>query len=146
VPSGSSEPSPVASFEPAQSVSADPSTAEPPAASLAVEGGDPVEGELGSFGWLNGGSDSPWLPGNPIHVGMGERLTLTLAEPVGLDTWSVSRSPVDQLGDQLVGMGAGSTAPIVFDPPPVGTWSVSVSIWVADNLGSATYYWRMDVD
>jgi hypothetical protein len=144
--SGSYEPSVVPSIVPSPSVPADPSIAEPPAASLAVDGGDPVEGELGSFGWLNGGSDSPWLPGNPIHVGRGERLTLNLAAGLALDTWSVSRSPVDQLGDRVVGMGAGSTAPVVFDAPPVGTWSVSVSIWFADNRGSATYYWRMEVD
>ena len=30
---------------------------EPPAASLPVEGGDPVVGDLGSFTWMNGGSD-----------------------------------------------------------------------------------------
>lgn len=144
--SGAVEPSVVPSPEPTPSVPADPSIAEPPAASLAVDGGDPVEGELGSFGWLNGGSDSPWLPGNPIHVGRGERLTLSLAAGLTLDTWSVSRSPVDQLGDQVIGMGAGSTAPVAFDAPPIGTWSVSVSLWFADNGGSATYYWRMEVD
>lgn len=128
------------------SAPAEPSMGEPPAASLAVEGGDPVVGELGSFTWRNAGSDSPWLPGNPIHVGTGERLTVTLAEPVAVDTWTVSRSPADQLGDPVTGMGAGSTAPIEFGPPPAGTWSVSVSVWFADNLGSATYYWRVEVD
>ena len=43
------------------------SRAEPPAATLAVEGGDPVAGQLGSFTWNGGGSDSPWLPGAPTH-------------------------------------------------------------------------------
>ena len=36
-----------------------PSTSEPPAASLSVEGGDPVVGQLGSFTWNGGGSDGP---------------------------------------------------------------------------------------
>ena len=57
---------------------ASPATAtEPPAASLAVEGGDPVTGQLGTFTWGDGGSDSPWLPGAPIAVGTGEQLTVT---------------------------------------------------------------------
>ena len=58
--------------------------AEPPAASLAVEGGDPVVGQLGSFTWGDGGSDSPWLPGAPIPVGAGERLTVAIADGVGV--------------------------------------------------------------
>ena len=50
----------------------------PPDASLAAEGGDPVPGQLGTFTWAGGGSDSPWLPGTPITVGAGESLTVTL--------------------------------------------------------------------
>jgi hypothetical protein len=134
------------SIEPAPSASADPSIAAPPSAFLAVDGGDQVEGELGSFGWLDGGSDSPWLPGNPIHVGASERLTLSLGPPVAVDTWAVSRSPAERLGDELVGMGSGSTTPVSFDAPPIGTWSVSVSVWFVDNLGSATYYWLVEVE
>ena len=55
------------------------SAAEPPAAALAVEGGDPVTGQLGTFTWGDGGSDSPWLPGAPIAVGTGEQLTVSIA-------------------------------------------------------------------
>ena len=56
------------------------------AASLAVEGGDPVAGSLGSYTWAGGGSDSPWLPGAPMRVGSGERLRLTLAPKTGVDS------------------------------------------------------------
>ncbi|MEA2610414.1 MAG: hypothetical protein QOG32_140 [Chloroflexota bacterium] len=50
------------------------SSTQPPDAALAAEGGDPVIGQLGSFTWGAGGSDSPWLPGAPLVVGVGERL------------------------------------------------------------------------
>jgi hypothetical protein len=125
----------------------EPPIPEPPAASVAVEGGDPVVGELGSFGWKNAGSDSPWLDGSPIHVGAGEQLMFTLAEPVAIDTWQVNRVlPGSRDGIGSVGMGEGSGEPITFDAPPSGSWSVGVNVLFADNLGSAAYYWRIDVD
>ena len=120
---------------------------EPPAASIAVEGGDPVIGELGSFGWKNSGSDAPWLDGNPIHVGSGERLTMALAEPVGIANWTASWKAPGYLNTSApVGLGEGTGGPVTFAAPPQGTRSVSVSVWFADNLGSAVYYWLMEVD
>ncbi len=68
-------------------------SAEPPAATLSVEGGDPVAGQLGSFTWNGGGSDSPWLPGAPLSIGAGERLTALLAGGVAVDTWSARSAP-----------------------------------------------------
>ena len=125
----------------------EPPIPEPPAASITVEGGDPVVGALGSFGWNNAGSDSPWLDGNPIHVGAGELLVFALAEPVAIETWQVSRViPGDRDGTRAVGMGEGSGEPVTFVAPPSGPWSVSVSVLFADNLGSASYYWLVDVD
>jgi hypothetical protein len=44
-----------------------------------------------------------------------------------------------------VGMAEGS-GPVRFPAPPAGAWSVHVSVRFEDNLGSAAYYWRMDVD
>ncbi len=124
----------------------EPPMAEPPAGSIAVEGGDPVIGQLGSFTWQNGGADSPWLPGSPIHVGSGEQLVLTLAEPVSLTNWTVSRTPALTFGNDIIGMAEGSTETVRFEAPPAGSWSVSVSVWFADNRGDATYYWLIDVD
>ncbi len=125
----------------------EPPIPEPPAASIAVEGGDAVVGQLGSFGWKNSGSDAPWLDGSPIHVGAGEQLVLTLAEPIAIDTWQVSRVlPGSRDGIGSIGMAEGSGERVAFVAPPSGSWSVSVSVWFADNLGSAAYYWLIEVD
>ena len=61
--------------------------AEPPVASLAAEGGDPVVGQLGSYIWADGGSDAPWLPGRTDHrrsgraAGDGRRLPRSASPP-----------------------------------------------------------------
>ncbi len=119
--------------------------AEPPAASLAVEGGDPVVGELGSFTWNNAGSDAPWVPGTPLRVAPGERFTLSLASNVPIEHWTVKRSPASSVGTGVTGMGEGSSDPVTFPAPPRGAWSVAVDVWFAGNLGSAAYYWLVTV-
>lgn len=135
----------------AESSEAAPSTGgvampEPPAASLAVDGGDPVVGELGSFTWQGAGSDAPWLAGKPIHIGPGERLTLTLAQPLAIEHWTAARVPSVGLDSApTVGLGEGD-GPVAFTGPPAGAWSIQVSVWFADSLGSASYYWRVEVD
>jgi hypothetical protein len=125
-------------------------SAEPPRASLATEGGDPVDGQLGSYTWAGGGSDSPWLPGAPLRVGIGERLTLTLASGVGVADWTARRIPAASGGGPPDGSGAvalgGGAAPMTFDAPAPGRWSVQVAVRFVDGLGSATYYWRLEVD
>jgi hypothetical protein len=124
-----------------------PPMSRPPTAAIAVDGGDPVAGELGSFTWENSGSDSPWLDGNPIHVGTGEILTLTLSEPVEIDSWTASRVPQSRLNATTpVGLGEGAGGVVAFAGPPVGTWSVNVNVWFVDNLGAASYYWLVEVD
>lgn len=124
---------------------AEPSSAEPPPASLAVEGGDPVDGQLGSFTWADGGSDSPWLPGAPLTVGSGERLTVSVAHGLGVDGWSASRVPSGTAnGVGAVALGSGA-APVTFAAPDPGSWSVQVTLRFAGDLGSATYYWQVTV-
>jgi hypothetical protein len=138
---------PPAAVRPSTAPAGGPSQTEPPAASIAVDGGDPVEGQLGSFTWLGAGSDAPWLDGSPIHVGAGERLTLTLADPLGMANWTASRvAPGNRDGNRAVGMGEGSGEPVAFEAPPHGSWSVNVNVWFSDNRGSAAYYWLVDVD
>ena len=105
-----------------------------------------MAGELGSFAWMNSGSDAPWLPGAPIHIGHGERLTLKLTDPVRLANWTVARTPAATFGSGVVGMGGGSGQTVSFGAPPRGSWSLNVSVWFADNLGSAAYYWLITVD
>ena len=127
------------------SAPATPVSAEPPPASLAAEGGDPVTGSLGSFTWNNGGSDSPWLPGARIRVGAGERLTVTIKGAVGVATWTARRVPAGATdGAGAVGLGDG-TGTITFQAPPPGIWSAQIAVRFAGDLGSATYYWRLDV-
>jgi hypothetical protein len=136
-----------ASGPPSAVISIEPSAGRPPAASIAVDGGDPVDGQLGSYTWLDAGSDSPWLDGSPIHVGAGERLTLTLADSIGVANWTASRvAPGDRDGIRAIGMGDGAGEPVAFDPPPPGSWSVNVTVWFSDDRGSAAYYWLVDVD
>lgn len=128
-------------------VSPEASLPQPPAASISVEGGDAVVGELGSFTWQNSGSDSPWLDGNPIRVGTGESLTLTLSEPVGIVSWTATLVPQsDPASATPVGLGEGTGEPVAFAAPPAGSWSVNVNVWFVDNLGAASYYWRVEVD
>jgi hypothetical protein len=121
--------------------------AEPPAASLAVDGGDPVIGQLGTFTWENGGSDSPWLNGSPIHVGAGEQLFMALDDPIALDTWTVSRvTPGNRDGIGAVPIADQRGGVVTFSAPPIGTWSVQVRVRFAGNLGTALYYWLIEVD
>jgi len=124
----------------------EPPMPEPPAAALQVEGGDPVIGALGGFTWMNGGSAAPWLPGRPIHVGRGERLTFALTESVAIGSWTVSRSPAAAVGTDIVGMADGTGEPLTFDAPPTGSWSVAVEIRFEENLGSAAYFWLVTVE
>lgn len=120
---------------------------EPPAASLQVEGGDPVVGQLGGFTWKNGGSAAPWLPGAPIHIGSGEQVTLTLAEPVAIERWAASYVPAAETESaSALGLGEGSDWPVTFDAPPPGRWSVYVTLLFADGIGDAGYFWLAEVD
>jgi hypothetical protein len=151
-PSEATTPEPAASDssdEPGPEVTADHTIEPPPDATLQVEGGDPVIGQLGSFGWNGAASDAPYLPGFPIHVGNGERLTFRMLSPVTIGQWQVSRVPPSSVPggvDGLVGMGEGTGNAISFAAPPKGTWAVSVSVWFAEPLGSAVYYWKVIVD
>ena len=141
--------SPKTSIEASSSAppSVEPGVSEPPAAWIAVEGGDPVVGELGSFSWNNSGSSSPGLDGTPIHVGAGEPVTMTLASPVDIDRWQVSRVlPGNRDGVGAISMAEGTGQPVSFAAPSTGVWSVEVQVSFAGNLGSAAYYWRMAVD
>ena len=127
------------------SVPAASQAAGPPRATLAAEGGDPVIGQLGSFTWADGGSDSPWLPGTPIVVGAGEPLTVALDDGVAIASWSAKRvqaGTTDGVG--AIGLGGGPS-PATFAAPGPGSWSVQVDVTFADGLGAAVYYWQVTV-
>jgi hypothetical protein len=104
-----------------------------------------VTGQLGSFTWDGGGSDSPWLPGAPVTVGAGERIAVTFATDPGIASWAARRASagtVDGAGATGLGQGAG---PVTVAAPPAGTWSVQLTIQYANGRGSAAYYWRITV-
>jgi hypothetical protein len=146
-PSAVSSVGPSAPVQPSAGPAGEPSPAEPPAASIADDGGDRVAGQLGSYTWLDAGSDAPWLDGSPIRIGAGERLTLTFADSIGVANWTASRVvPGARNGIGSIGMADGEGGPVAFDSPPRGSWSVNVTVWFSDDRGSAAYYWLVDVD
>ena len=116
----------------------------PPDALLAAEGGDPVIGHLGTYTWLNGGSDGPWLRGAPITVGAGEPLTVTFRPASDIESWQVRSIPAgaDETGSISLGEGVGQPT---FQAPAAGSWTVDVTVTFHVENGRADYYWRLDV-
>lgn len=121
-----------------------PTSFLPPDASLAAEGGDPVVGQLGSYAWGDGGSDSPWLPGAPVAVGAGEPLFVTLADGTGIASWTAVRAPAGATsGAGAVDAGTGTGA-IAFTVDETGRWTVAVTVSFVGG-GSAVWYWQLEV-
>jgi hypothetical protein len=119
--------------------------AEPPAASLATEGGDPVVGQLGTYTWGETGSDAPWLPGAPIRAATGEPLAVTLEPDVVVAAWEARRVPSSADGpDGAIAVGSGIGAPAM-TAPEAGSWTLVVAIEFAGGAGTANYFWRLDV-
>ena len=115
----------------------------PPTASLAAEGGDPVTGQLGTYIWADGGSDSPWLPGAPIKVGAGEPLTIAFRPEIGIDTWAaraVRSTASGPAGATALGDGAGAPR---FQVTKAGSWTIEVHVVFADGAGNASYFWQV---
>jgi hypothetical protein len=118
----------------------------PPDAVLSVDGGDPVEGQLGTYVWAGGGSDGPWLPGAPVAAATGEILGLTLSPDLDISEWSAVLAPASSLdgtGRMEAGGGTGP-GPVLIPTPDPGAWTLAVMIRFGD-LGSATWFWRLDV-
>ena len=118
----------------------------PPEALLGAEGGDPVAGQLGTYVWLESGSDSPWLQGAPLAVGAGEPLTVTLVPDGEIRAWSARYVPAAAGGPEgatSLGDGAGSPR---FDAPGPGAWTAEVFVEFAPGVGDAHYFWRLEVE
>jgi hypothetical protein len=118
----------------------------PPDAVLAVDGGDPVTGQLGTYVWFGTGSDSPWLQGAPLRVGPGEPLTLRLIPDGAIEHWTaryVAAAAGDPSGARPLGQGSVS---VQFGAPESGDWTVEVSITFAGGAGEAAYFWRLEVE
>ena len=97
--------------------SSPPSSWEPPVASLAAEGGDPVAGSLGSFTWGDGGSDSPWLAGAPITAGSGEQFTVRWPAASRLRTGRRTGAGRGGRWRERRRGGDGAASPITFPAP-----------------------------
>ena len=118
----------------------------PPDASLAAEGGDPVIGQLGTYVWLDTGSDSPWLPGAPLAVGASEPLTISLDPDGEIEAWTARFVPAGAQGPagaRTLGEGAGRPA---FQAPEAGIWTVEVLLRFGPAAGEASYFWQLQVE
>ena len=147
-PGASTDPSPVTVTPvvatPAPSATPVPIVRSPPIGTLTGEGGDPVAGQLGTYTWDGGGSDSPWLPGAPIAAARGEVLRMTLLPDITVADWSAVIAPAangDERGALNVGAGPG---PIQIVAPAPGAWTLAVTVR-GEGRGSATWFWRLDV-
>lgn len=118
----------------------------PPDAVLSADGGDPVTGQLGTYVWLETGSDSPWLPGARLAVGASEPLTLILVPNGGIEAWRARYVPASAQGpDGATALGEGTGIP-AFAAPGAGAWTVEVFAEFVDGAGSASYFWRLEVE
>lgn len=141
--SAASPPRSAASGGPSPTV---PGRDAPPDALLAAEGGDPVVGQLGTYVWLETGSDSPWLPGAPLAVGIGEPLTVTLVPDGAIRAWAARYVPAAAGGpDGATTLGEGAGSPR-FDAPGPGAWTVEVLVEFTPGVGDARYFWRLEVE
>jgi hypothetical protein len=128
---------------PALPPSVTPGPAEPPVATMGVEGGDPVVGQLGTYAWAGGGSSSPWLPGSPIAVGSKETLTVLVRPSVVISDWTAHIAPAAGDGSRAVVIASGVGQPVM-EAPQGGSWTIAVTVRFG-ALGSATYAWRLEV-
>lgn len=131
---------------PTDGPSAVPGRDAPPDALLAAEGGDPVAGQLGTYVWLETGSDSPWLPGAPLAVGAGEPLTVSLVPDGEVRAW-VARYVLAAAGgpEGATSLGEDAGSPR-FNAPGPGAWTVEVFVEFALGVGNARYFWRLEVE
>jgi hypothetical protein len=117
----------------------------PPIARLAVEGGDPIEGQLGTYTWGGGGSDAPWLPGAPIEVASGEPLEVTFEPLIGVTAWRGRIVPAAATGPAGATVLAEGSGPPRFEAPSAGAWTLEVQVTFPAGMGAASYAWALTV-
>ncbi len=146
-PSAALTPSPVVTAGPTP----EPTVAgvdSPPDALLAAEGGDPVLGQLGTYTWSHAGTDSasdaPWQWGTPMTIGAGEPLTVAFQPTIEIESWRAVYVPARAGPENAVSLGDGTGAP-AFLAPDVGRWTVAVEIKFLAGVGTALYFWQLDV-
>jgi hypothetical protein len=119
---------------------------QPPAALLIPAGGRPTPGELGSFTWRNGGSDSPWVI---VPTGQATRpagsYSIDLEPPLEPVTWIAVWAPIEHgRPGTVAGYEEGTGGGITFTgPPEPGPWSLRLDVDFG-RPGRATWYWRLE--
>ena len=137
------EPSGIAPKPPA---TADIGLAEPPAAVLSVGTQAGVVGSLGSYVFGGTGSDSPWLPGEPVTVDAGAAVRIRFDPETAVETWSVRiTEAADSTGRNAAPFRAGE-GPVRFDAPSNGAWTIALEARFGNRVGDAVYYWRMSIE
>jgi hypothetical protein len=121
--------------------------AGPPAATLAATGGEQLAGELGTFTWLDLGSDAPWIvppPGRKIE-GRGP-FTVAFDPAMPVERWTAGWARVAASGAGTPSDGGRGTGSSVSLKPPSspGTWGLQVHAWFGPDR-HATWYWRVEV-
>ncbi len=117
----------------------------PPDAALLVPDGDPVIGQLGSYTWGDSGSDSPWLPGAIAPADGSRSLRFGLSFDVPVAEWRARyATPGEAAPARPVGLAVGAL-PLEVAAPPVGSWTVALTVVFAGGRGDATYYWRVEI-
>lgn len=124
--------------------SASPPSAEthPPGATLLDAGGRGVVGQVGTFAWQGVVSDSPLLPGAPVTVRTGQRLTISVVGPRPTH-WAATlfSNPGDPASGRGYGQGVGVFSLVAPDRP--GAWTLRLKI--VYGVGEVTHYWRLTV-
>jgi hypothetical protein len=137
-------PQPALTPRPSPMASGDPPPPQPPIAVLTFPGGQPTAGDLGSYAFRGAGSDSPWLPGEPIAVppagALGE---VFLSEPLRVASWWARVAPAGRVPGtgEVREIGAGDGA-IAFELP-AGGWTLQLTVQFGDGIGDATWYWQL---
>jgi hypothetical protein len=130
--------------EPSPTVAGEPVAAQPPLAVLNFPGGEPTAGDLGTYIYRGAGSDSPWLPGEPMVVPAAGALgEIFLSEPLTVTAWRARVAPAGQV--PRIGEGrqiAAGEGRMVFELPS-GAWTLQLSVQFGDGIGEAMYYWQL---
>ncbi len=137
-------PPPPATPGPPPAPTDEPLPQQPPVAVLTFQGGQPTAGDLGTYIYRGAGSDSPWLPGEPVAIppagAFGE---VFLGEPLTVTSWRVRVAPagrVPGIGEgREIALGEGR---IAFELP-TGSWTLQLSVQFGDGAGEATWYWQL---
>lgn len=130
--------------EPAPASTDEARPQQPPVAVLNFPGGQPTAGDLGTYIYRGAGSDSPWLPGEPVAIPPAGALgQVFLSEPLKVTSWRARVAPagrVPGIGEgREIATGEGS---IVLELP-TGAWTLQLSIQFGDGIGEATYFWQL---